>query len=175
MRMDRRHFIDISIVAFLGLLLDGALSFAGQGILITPQWQVAPSFLLLWLTFVTYLMPSDGRLLWLAVGLGIVYDFYYSGIIGFYAIAFPAIVYGIQWAREYLPISGVYAVLLYFISIVVVTSGVYFGHRFLGVGGEGFVGYVSQVLWPTIVVNVVVAGLLYVPCNRLLARWRVES
>ncbi|ERL66462.1 hypothetical protein L248_0141 [Schleiferilactobacillus shenzhenensis LY-73] len=172
MIMDRRHFWLIMLWAVVALFLDGAVTYALQGVLITPRWQVAPSFLLLWLVYVCYLLPTDWRMLLAGLVLGGVYDMYYSGIIGFYALAFPAVIYGIRWIRQYLPVNGLYTVLLYFISIVVVTSGVYFGHRFLGVGGEGFVGFVSQVLWPTILVNVVLAGVLYGPCVRLLTKWQ---
>lgn len=173
--MDRRIFWRVALIGLTALFLDGALSFALQGVLITPRWQIAPSLLVLWLVYVVYALPTDWRMLVLGLGLGLLYDLYYSGIIGFYALAFPAIIYGIRWVRDYLPVNGLFAVLLYFISIVVVTSGVYFGHRFLGVGGEGFVGFVSQVLWPTILANVVVAGAVYVPCARLLAGWRSDQ
>ena len=54
---------------------------------------------------VAFVLPEETNLSWYAVGIGLLYDLYYTGMIGMYLFVLPLIIYIVRYLKQYIPDS----------------------------------------------------------------------
>ncbi|RRK11136.1 rod shape-determining protein MreD [Lactiplantibacillus garii] len=167
MRYSRLKII-FPIGLFLALFLDGSLSNVFAGHLFSYPYSSALHLVLLWLIFAIFLDDRDD----LAVGLwsgfvGLVFDLYYTGVVGVYVVALPLIVYLCRQIKPWLDLNFLTLLMVYIINLTIVEAFVYIWYSMSNVIDGNLADFAVYTLGPTIAVNLAIFVILYYPVRRL--------
>ncbi|GAA2914452.1 rod shape-determining protein MreD [Enterococcus pseudoavium] len=135
---------------------------------LTDNVYVANSHLALLVLLVISQVIDERFLFWTALVLGVLYDLYYIGVIGIYAVIFPLLVMLFYLFKQLIQqntltlfFTTVISVTLFeFVSLLLQTI---FG---LTGGNEGF--FVPRYLGPTLLFNILIFVILIFPLERIL-------
>nr|WP_319219114.1 rod shape-determining protein MreD [uncultured Trichococcus sp.] len=161
------HTYFIPLMLYLLLILDGFLINAFPGQFVSEEYILVPHLMLFGFVLFAYYFPKQPMQLY-AVLFGLLFDSYYSGILGVYAVAFAVIVYFVKKMQKYLT-ENVFVLALLFISAIVMVDSFVFGfYSLMGITQLDFSAFASERLGPTIVLNIVLFILIYYPLFKLV-------
>lgn len=170
--LKNRYLLPIYIM--IAFYLDGSISLLGQIWLYTPDYTIISRLFMLVLVLTAFILPEETRLPWYAIGIGLIYDLYYTGMLGMYTFAVPLIMYVVRYLKQYLPDSPFFIALVYLISLTLLETVIYLFNRMAGIVTTIPVDFISNVLAPTIALNLVFFIFLYLPIKYLLLKLKSE-
>lgn len=164
-----RRIYWVPLVMILMFLLDGIVMNHFSPLLIESGYTLMPRMVVITLVMLTFWIENP-RMFWFAVIVGLMYDSYYSGILGIYMAIFAAIVrfaWVIRGRMSLNPFTlGVALVVLLSLTEVSV-YGVYLLQGFTTMAWRDFV---VQRLTSSLVLNLVLYYILYFPLKKF-AQW----
>jgi len=162
------HTYFLPIILFLLLMLDGFLLnvFARQ--FLNESYTLVPHLVLLGFVLFSFYFPKQPMQVY-AILFGLLYDSYYTGILGVYIVAFSVVVYLIKSVQKHLSENVFVLVLLFFLGIVLVDSFVYGFYSVVGITQMDFSTFSSVRLGPTLVLNAFLFIVVYYPLIKLVA------
>ena len=171
-RLQRRYLLPIYLL--VAFYLDGAISHLCEQWLYTPDHTVISRLFMLVLVVTAFILPEERQLTWYAAGIGLLYDLYYTGMIGMYTFAVPLIIYTVRYLKQYLPDSAFFIGLIDVLCLTLLESTIYIMNRLIGYATVTPVEFISNVLAPTIALNLVYFVFLYLPLKYLLLKLKSE-
>ena len=153
---------------FLAFLLDGTLSSILASQMFTSHVAIESRLILLW--FVMAIFYGDEKVVHIYVWAflsGLFFDVYYTGFLGIMAIIVPFIVYLNREATPFFGRSFIMVLLIYLIDITILTAMNYFAFSLIGQASTQFDEFVMRVLWPTLVYNIALFVMLFVPVKKV--------
>lgn len=172
MKSSRRIYW-VPLVMIVMFLLDGVVMNHFSPLLIESGYTLMPRMVIITLVMLTFWIDNP-RMFWFAVIVGLMYDSYYSGILGVYMAIFAAIVrfaWVIRGRMSLNPFTlGVALVVLLSLTEVSV-YGVYHIQGFTAMPWRDFL---VQRLTSSIVLNLVLYYILYFPLKKF-AQWITAS
>ena len=152
------------LVAFF---LDGSLSYNFMSIFYR-SYSAVPYLSLLWLVF-TWFFTTDDNLhleLWAAV-LGVLFDWYYIGILGVFIFIFPLVMYFSKVLYRYFSASFLNNSIIYLIDLILLQWLDFFANHFIGkitgVASSTGIDFLVHDFIPTILLNLIIFVILYFP------------
>lgn len=163
------HAFLIPLLMFLALLLDGIVMNLFSGQFISQSYVLTPRLLLLVLVLSTCFFPKQPIFLY-ALLFGVVYDSYYSGIIGLYAAGLATFIYLLKKVQNHLEITPGVMVLIYAASLIYLETFIYAMYRFIGMIDLAFGRFLLEKLGPTLLLNLIFLIVFYYPFYKL-SQW----
>lgn len=161
------HTYFIPLVLYVLLILDGFLINAFPGQFVSEEYILVPHLSLFGFVLFSYYFPKQPMQLY-AVLFGLLFDSYYSGILGVYAVAFAVIVYFVKKMQRFLAENVFVLALLFIVAIVMVDSFVFGFYSLMDITQLDFSAFASERLGPTIVLNIVLFIVIYYPLFKLV-------
>ena len=161
------HTYFIPVVLYVLLILDGFLINAFPGQFVSEEYILVPHLSLFGFVLFSYYFPKQPMQLY-AVLFGLLFDSYYSGILGVYAVAFAVIVYFVKKMQRFLAENVFVLALLFIVAIVMVDSFVFGFYSLMDITQLDFSAFASERLGPTIVLNIVLFIVIYYPEFKLV-------
>ncbi|KRL00087.1 rod shape-determining protein MreD [Liquorilactobacillus capillatus] len=158
-----RYFFPIGL--FIALFLDGVLSQVFAGTMFTPSLAIESRIVLLWIVMAVCFGKIDHIILWTVLA-GLVFDLYYTGIIGAFVVIMPLIVYLTKLMYRFFTPSFIVVLLIYLIDITVATVVFYWINLLIGFTNVSMAGFIGLSLGSTLAYNLAVFVLLYFPLQR---------
>ncbi|ETA74917.1 rod shape-determining protein MreD [Ligilactobacillus equi] len=155
---------------FLALFLDGSLSYVASDTLFNTQVEIESRFILLWLVLAICFVPDLAHPYFWATFAGLVFDSYYTSILGIMTVILPLVVYLTKETMAFFKTSFWVVCLMYFIDVTVVSLGFYLFNNLIGFTAGSQADYILKVLWPTLTYNMVCFLFLYWPLKELFTR-----
>ena len=171
-RLKYRYLIPIYLL--VAFYLDGAISSLGEQWLYTPDHTLISRLPMLMFIMVAFVLPEETNLSWYAVGIGLLYDLYYTGMIGMYLFVLPLIIYIVRYLKQYIPDSPFFIGLVDVICLTLLEASIYIMNRLVNLTSMTPVDFISNVLAPTIALNLVFFIFLYLPLKKLLLKLKSE-
>lgn len=167
MRYSRLKII-FPIGLFVALFLDGSLSNVFAGHLFSYPYASVLHLTLLWLVFAVFLDDHDA----LPVGIwatfvGLVFDWYYTGVFGVYMVGLPLIVYLCRQIKPWLDLNFLTLLMIYIINLTILEAFTYIWYTMGHVISSSLADFAVYTLGPTIAVNLAIFVILYYPMRRL--------
>ena len=130
---------------------------------------------LLWLVF-SYYFEEDIEipLIPFAALAGIVFDVYFTGILGLDIFLFPLIVELTKILSRYFDQSFLTVIMIFFIDIVVFVTLTYWAYLLVGITHMNVGDYLVYTLAPTLAVNLVYFVILYWPIQSIYT-WALKQ
>ncbi|QVI35732.1 rod shape-determining protein MreD [Lacticaseibacillus chiayiensis] len=161
------HWWIISILLLL-LLIDGSLASVLAQWIMQPSFMGIPQLTLLGLVMVTLLVPEEKYTTWIGALIGLVFDSFYTGILGVNALLFALVIYIVRQIRPYIPHTAVFVGMVYIIALLLYSIANYFVNHFIGYGNSGVVTLIANHLGPGLTVNLILFVIVYGPLHRVL-------
>lgn len=140
---------------------------------------ILPQIMLMAVVLITMRIDDRRQILAYGIIFGLFYDSYYYGIIGLYTVLLPLIMVGIDHFKFLFVKSNMgYELSIYFLALTFLQSGVYVLERLLQQTSTNIFDFITYVLGPTLLWNMVVFFILYIPFANFsdwLAKYRRES
>ncbi|WP_125606179.1 rod shape-determining protein MreD [Lapidilactobacillus bayanensis] len=163
----RRRWL-ILIVLLVGFFLDGSLSLALSPSLFAGDLQIAPQLLLMEMVLATFMAPDEPFMFWLALFCGLFYDLFYTGLIGQYTLIMPVIYLLVRYLLKYFQQKFIYRLAAFVIAVLLAQVILYALALFFALSNQSIWDFVSNVLAPTILFNIVIFAICYWPSQKLL-------
>lgn len=166
------HVYLIPIFLYLALVFDGIVMnlFAGQ--LIDQNYVLTPRFILLVFVLFTVFFPKQPLFLY-ALLFGIVYDSFYSGVIGLYAAGLATIMYVLKRIQPHIVPTPIVMIALFVLAIGYLEIFIFGMYTFLGYADLSFEVFLSSRLGPTLLLNIILFIACYYPLYRM-SQWMYQ-
>ena len=106
-----------------------------------------------------------------AIFAGLMYDMFYTGIIGVFLVLFPLMIYITRWIMQYFEPSFIVLLLIYLIDITVLTALSYGMNLIVGQTSVSIVDFIGRTLGPTLAFNLALYVVLYYPLKKLFLKY----
>ncbi|SEM56503.1 rod shape-determining protein MreD [Ligilactobacillus sp. WC1T17] len=167
MAESRMKFV-FPIGLLLAFVLDGVCSKIFAGYFFTSSIAVESRLLLLWFVLAIFLTDDTIEHIYIwAFCAGIFYDMYYTSFLGLMALLLPFLVYLNRAVFPFFKSSFIVVLLIYLIDVTLLTTLNYWAMTLIGQAGVSLASYVTQVLWPTLIYNLALLVVLFVPLRRI--------
>ncbi|KRO00248.1 rod shape-determining protein MreD [Companilactobacillus kimchiensis] len=169
-----RKTIGQVLFILLAFYLDGLMKWAflnnmNRGVIV-----ILPQIMLMAIVMLTMRIDNRRQLMTYGIVFGLIYDSYYYGIVGLYTILLPLIMVGIDHFKFLLVKNNMgYELSIYFLSLTFLQSGIYLLERLLQQTNTSVFDFITYTLGPTLLWNVVVFFILYIPLANL-SEWLVK-
>jgi len=179
MNIKTQKIVGQVIFLLLTFYLDGLMKWAFLNNMNTGDFMILPQIMLMAVVFITMRIDDRRQILAFGIIFGLFYDSYYYGIIGLYTVLLPLIMVGIDHFKFLFVKSNMgYELSIYFLALTFLQSGVYVLERLLQQTSTNIFDFITYVLGPTLLWNMVVFFILYIPFANFsdwLAKYRRES
>lgn len=165
-KLHRRWLILILLLA--GFFLDGSFSLVFSQSLFAGDLQIAPQLILMATVLTTFMAPDEPWLFWLFLFTGLLYDLFYTGLIGQYTLIIPVVYLVTRYLLAYFQSKFVYRLAADVIAVLLAQVILYALALFFGLSNQNGFEFISNVLAPTILFNIVLFGICYWPSQKLL-------
>lgn len=169
-RKDRMKYI-FPIGLFLAVLLDGNLSWIAAPIFFTTASSVMSLLTCLWLVMAVCFAERIERLYLWTILAGVLWDLYYTGVVGVMALILPLMVYLTRIAYEFFAPSFIVVLLIFLIDIALVTALFFMYNRMIGFTNAAFSTYVVKNLAPSLAFNLAVFIVGYFPLAKMFTKY----
>ncbi|KIS04205.1 rod shape-determining protein MreD [Paucilactobacillus wasatchensis] len=169
-RLSRLRYV-FPIGLFIAFFLDGSISKVFSGWLFSYPYSMVSHLIVLWLVL-AYFFEEDTKipLVSFAAVAGLIFDLYYSGIIGLFMFLFPLIILLTQALAKYFTPTFLTVIMFFFIDITCLELLNYFAYSLIGLINSNFGDFLVYVLAPTLALNLIYLVVLYFPIHSLFAR-----
>ncbi|MQS74960.1 rod shape-determining protein MreD [Companilactobacillus halodurans] len=179
MNIKNRKIFGQVLFILIAFYLDGLMKWAFLNNMNHVTVNVLPQLMLMVIIMLTMRIDNRRQLLTYGIIFGLIYDSYYYGIIGLYTVLLPLIMVGIDHFKFLLIKNNMgYDLSIYFLSLTFLQSGIYLLESLLQQTSTSVFDFITYTLGPTLLWNVVVFFILYVPLNNLsqwLMKYRRDS
>lgn len=132
-----------------------------------------PHFLLVVLTIMGIYYFRDVTLIYAAI-FGLLFDIYFTGLIGIYLFLFPIAVYAAAKLMKVFQINILTAGLVTLVNLLLVEFAVYGLYSLIYNTGMPIVMFLDHRLWPTLLLNLVFYAIIIIPFSNWLQKRRKE-
>lgn len=166
-RLSRLRYI-FPLGLFISLFLDGSLSNVWAKLFFSYPYSMMSELVLLWLVL-SYYFEEDIEipLIPFAALAGIVFDVYFTGILGLDIFLFPLIVELTKILSRYFSQSFLTIIMIFFIDIVAFVTLTYWAYSLVGITHMNLGDYLVYTLAPTLALNLVYFVILYWPIQAI--------
>jgi rod shape-determining protein MreD len=162
------------VFIMLAFYLDGLMKWSFLNNMNKGTVIIVPQLMLMVLVMLTMRIDSRRMILIYGIVFGIIYDSYYFGIIGLYTILLPLILVGIDHYKFLFVKNTVgYEISIYFLSLTALQAGVFVLEKLFKLATADFGDFITYMLGPTLLWNMIVFFILYVPFANL-SDWLVK-
>ncbi|UQS85176.1 rod shape-determining protein MreD [Apilactobacillus apisilvae] len=160
-----RYILPIGIL--IALFLDGSISLVFSHLLFNGYYFI-PQLTFLWLFYAMFFQYRINlRIEWWSALAGLLFDSYYTGILGVYVFIFPLAIYVGKKLYKYFSVNIFSALLIYIIDIFLIYYLSFFANRLKHLTEMSDSFFLTHVLGPTLIINVILLIFLYIPCQLL--------
>lgn len=160
--------IIFAFIQFVAFFLDGSISQMFSSMLFNYPNEMVTCITLLWLVLATFFAQfSIYKIVFWAALMGIMFDVYYTGLLGVYVFIYPLVVYISKVVYDTMPRNLLSGLMVYFIDVTMVVGMGYFANVLVGVTTIDFIMFLANILAPTLVINLIFLVLLYFPVESL--------
>lgn len=161
------HFV----LVYLAVMLDGGIALHFAPILFKTPMSASP-----YLSLIIIMMPiltgtdsqMKGRWLYIAAFLGgLLFDIFYSGIIGISMIGFPLTVWAASKLQAYLSHNFLSAMAVWFVSMSLYLVFDYAAFGIINLTNLNFSEFIMFHMFPTLIVNLLILVVIYGIMNYL--------
>ncbi|WP_462400747.1 rod shape-determining protein MreD [Lacticaseibacillus pantheris] len=164
-----RHWVAIATV-YLAVLLDGALAHVlGQWIM-RATYTGVPQLTLLSLVLVVVFVPQENWVMPIAIGAGLITDFFYTGILGVNTFILPLIVFLVTQVRPIVPRRWLFVWAVFVIAVTISEVASYVVAMMLGSTTASVGALITQHIAPGLTVNIILFAIMYYGLSRLLVK-----
>lgn len=174
-RLSRLRFL-FPIGLLVAFFLDGSLSkvFARQ--LFGYPYSMVSLLALLWLVLAFFFEDNIQIPLYgFAIAVGVLNDFFYSGILGLFMVIYPLMVWLTKVLAKYFTANFFNTMVIFFIDVVAFEFLNYWAYLLIGVIHVSTMNFVLYTLLPTLALNLVYFVILYWPINFMFTRARAKK
>ncbi|MCX2454778.1 rod shape-determining protein MreD [Lacticaseibacillus nasuensis] len=158
----------VALLLFAALLLEGAVAqWLGQW-LMQPTFMATPQLTLMLLIMLAIFVPAERYLIYFAVVAGLLFDSFYTGMLGINTLLWPLVVFLADQLRPYIPRTPLYLGVTQIIFLTAYAACDYLLNRFTGYGAVGWTNLITVHLAPGLLVNIGLFAICYLPLRRLL-------
>ncbi|MCM0598831.1 rod shape-determining protein MreD [Periweissella fabalis] len=160
-----------AVITFFLLFFDGALFANMAGFLTKGQYHIMPMLLVIWFVYaVLFELDLDLPIYAWTLLAGLIYDFFYFGVIGGFTVGLPIMVWVSKQLRFYLSDSIVSLCMIIILSITALQIFTYVAAFIAGLDVGNAANYVVHTFAPSLALNVIVAIILYLPFRQLFRK-----
>ncbi|WP_334328888.1 rod shape-determining protein MreD [Companilactobacillus sp. HBUAS59699] len=179
MNIKTRKIVGQVIFLLLAFYLDGLMKWAFLNNMNTGDFMILPQIMLMAVVLLTMRINNRRQLLIYGILFGLIYDSYYYGIIGLYTVLLPLIMVGIDHFKFlFVKANMGYELSIYFLALTFLQSGIYVLERLLQQTSTNVFDFITYVLGPTLLWNMILFFIIYVPLANLsdwLVKYRRDS
>lgn len=162
------------VFVMLAFYLDGLIKWSFLNNMNKGNITIVPQMMLMVLIMLTIRIDNRRTILIYGIVFGLIYDSYYFGIIGLYTILLPLILVGVDHYKYLFAKASVgYETSVYFLGLTFLQSGVFLLEKLFRLASADVGDFITFILGPTLLWNVVVFFILYVPFANL-SDWLVK-
>ena len=169
MRIPKMRYI-FPLGLILAVFLDGTLSHIWSGWMFTPTTSIECRTVFLWLFMAICFGNVEHMVPWALIA-GLIYDMYYTGIIGIFIFLFPLMVYITRWIVQFFEPSFIVLLLIYLIDITILVTLTYSANLLIGQTSVSAVTFIGRTLGPTLAFNLALFVILYYPLKHLFIKY----
>ena len=159
----------LPILMIIAFLMDGVMMNHFSVFLIESGYTLVPRIVVITLVLLTFIIDHSS-MFWFAVMVGVMYDSYYSGILGVYMAIFAVIVRVIGHIRGKISINPFTLGLALIFLLTITETGVYIIYTLIGIQHLTVQQFLVQRLGSSLILNIVLYYLLYIPLKNF-ALW----
>ncbi|GAB5052793.1 rod shape-determining protein MreD [Pediococcus ethanolidurans] len=158
---------------FLALFLDGSINLIFSGSLFAYPYSMVSNLTFLWMILAIF-FEGETKLpiaTW-AAGIGLVFDWYYTGVFGVNMFILPVIVIIVQWIKVFYKPTFLSILLTFFFALILYESAFYIVFEmvhYMSITSSAFIAYN---LAPTLALNLCFFVILYLPVKSLFRHTR---
>lgn len=172
MRASKRVYW-VLIIFIISFLVDGVLTNHFPTLFLRSGYSLTPRIVVIAVVMLNFMIDNKS-MFWFSIIAGFFVDSYYSGILGVYMGLFAIIVRIIRLVRSNI-LQNPFTLGLAIVCFLSFTEiGVYFVYALHGVAGMNWNEFLVQRLSATLILNIVIYYILYIPF-RNFARWVVST
>lgn len=161
-----QEIILVGFTLLLSLLLDGAITFMFYEQLLIEDGIMVPRLFFIVLIIFSFYLPINELNIY-AIFFGLLYDSYYTGILGIYIAGSLIIVNIAHNLKKYAHSNILEMGLIAMILIAILEVIVHLVYTAVGIAEVPFVEFIVSRVGPTIILNGVFFLLLYYPVSQL--------
>lgn len=128
---------------------------------------MVPRLVVLSLIVLSFYFPFK-QLVFYGIVLGLLYDSYYTGVLGIYVALFPLISYVTDRLKELLNPNAVVAFMVTVINLSIMETYLYFAYKLLGYTTIGTELFLADRLGPTLLMNLSLFIVMYYPLKKII-------
>ncbi len=159
----------LPILMIIAFLIDGVMMNHFSVFLIESGYTLVPRIVVITLILLTFIIDHSS-MFWFAVMVGLMYDSYYSGILGVYMAIFAVIIRLIGHIRGKISINPFTLGLALILLLTITETGVYIIYTLIGIQHLSVQQFLIQRLGLSLVLNLVLYYVLYIPLKNF-ALW----
>ena len=163
-----RYYFPIGLLIFI--FLDGSLSNVFAREFFTGEISIESLLVLLWLVMAIFYGEVDRLMLWAFVA-GLIFDMYYTGILGIYMIIFPLVVYLNRQVCRFFTSSFLVVLLIYLIDLTLVSALAFLANSLIGLANISLADFFVADLGPTLAYNLAWFAILYLPIKNFFEKF----
>ncbi|EFI83560.1 rod shape-determining protein MreD [Listeria grayi] len=167
--MDLRKNVALPAIIILTFILEGVASLIFGKQLFAENRLFIPHFLLVMLILMTAFYKRNPTLIYAFI-LGLVYDIYYTNIMGVFFALFPLIVYITDKFLQVFQKNILLLALITIFDIILMESIVYAFYLLIGKTNMEIFAFIDTRLWTTILLNFAFYLIAYFPFRRFLLK-----
>lgn len=155
---------------FIAFFLDGSISLIFSHLLF-GNFMFIPNLTFIWLFLGMYFInrTNEHIEMWAAI-IGLVFDLYYTGIIGVNVIIFPLAIYIGKKLYQYLPTNVLMGIVSFGINIVLINMLSFWLNRLMHVTNYSGSYFIVHAMIPTLIFNLIIFMILFIPVGVLFDR-----
>lgn len=161
-----QEIISVGLTLLLLLLLDGAITFMFYEQLLIAGGLMVPRLFFIGLIIFAFYLPISELNIY-AIFFGLLYDSYYTGILGIYIAGSLIIVHTAHNLKKHIQSNILEMGLIAMILIAILEVIVYLVYYAVGIADVSFIEFIVSRVGPTIILNAVFFLLLYFPLSQL--------
>lgn len=163
------HVYLIPLFLFIGLVADGTVMNNFSSYLLDQSVVFVPRIMLLLFVVFTLFFPKQPLFLY-ALLFGVMYDSYYTGILGIYVTAIASCIYLLKRSQKFISTAPIMVFIVYILSVCYVEIFVFGVYQLLGLATIPFATFLTTRLGPTVLLNLFILILFYYPFHKL-SQW----
>ncbi|MGX7419425.1 rod shape-determining protein MreD [Carnobacterium gallinarum] len=157
------------ILLLVFFLIDGVLAALFSKTFYDGNYILVPRLIVIIFVLMSFYLPRNKVLVY-AIVFGLLYDSYYSGILGVYVALFPIIVYITEKLKKVLNPNPLVVGMMLIINVSIIETVLYFFYQVLGVNTMDFNAFLAERMGPTLLLNSVIFIFLYYPLKKLISK-----
>lgn len=157
------------LIIFCFFLIDGVLAALFSKTFYDGNFVLVPRLIVISFVMMSFYLPRNKMLLY-AIIFGLLYDSYYSGVLGVYVALFPIIVYITEKLKKVLNPNVLVVGMVLIINLSMVEGALYLFYQVLGQNTMDVNSFLAERLGPTLLLNSAIFIFLYFPLKKTILK-----